>query len=328
MSLTKVEFMDQNYKILRTLDSTQINDLTYASFPSTAVRRMRVYFSGLQVTAGYNYTAMIGMEARNSLILPETISGVFPYVSGVYQSDCSYTFYRKGSTSGTIAGTTYFDTYYEVYSNFNAQTSGYILFLEFDLGSTWNIRGFGVPTNYLVANPQSSGGGSSGGGSSGSDSNLGSEIQNSTNVIIDNNNKNTNKVTEEIKKQTEEQKKTNDLISDDSDVDTSKIDSLVGYLPAGPVDSIINLPLSMLNSINTNLSKDCSTLQISIPFINEKFTLPCVSSLYDKMGATTLINSLGAILAAILLYKYLLNLYKYVDHVLSLQGDRLNSWGD
>lgn len=203
MSLTKVEFMDQNYKILRTLDSTQINDLTYASFPSTAVRRMRVYFSGLQVTAGYNYTAMIGMEARNSLILPETISGVFPYVSGVYQSDCSYTFYRKGSTSGTIAGTTYFDTYYEVYSNFNAQTSGYILFLEFDLGSTWNIRAFGVPTNYLVANPQSSGGGSSGGGSSGTDSNLGPEIQNSTNAIIDNNNKNTDKIKEEQKKTNE-----------------------------------------------------------------------------------------------------------------------------
>lgn len=204
MSLTKVELMDANYKILRTLDSTQINDLTYASFPSTAVRRMRVYFSGLQVTAGYNYTAMIGMEARNSLILPETISGVFPYVSGVYQSDCSYTFYRKGSKSGTIAGTTYFDTYYEVYSNFNAITSGYILYLEFDLGSTWNIRGLGFPTNYLVANPQGgSGGGSSGGGSSSSDSNLGSEIQNSTNTIIDSNNKNANKITEEQKKTNE-----------------------------------------------------------------------------------------------------------------------------
>ena len=149
-------------------------------------------------------------------------------------------------------------------------------------------------------------------------------LRNSNSGIKDSIDKNS----EAVKKQTEEQKKTNDLIKDDTDVDTSKIDSLVGYLPVGPVDSIINLPLSMLNSINSNLSKNCSSLSINIPFINEKFTLPCINSLYDKMGATTLINSLGGILAAILLYKYLLNLYKYVDHVLSLQGDRLNSWGD
>lgn len=150
------------------------------------------------------------------------------------------------------------------------------------------------------------------------------QITNQNETIINQN----QQLIDSSKKNNEEQKKTNDLITDDSDVDTSKIDSLVGYLPAGPVDSIINLPLSMLNSINTNLSKNCSSLQLVIPFINEKFSLPCINSLYDKMGATTLINALGAILAAILLYKYLLNLYKYVDHVLSLQGDKLNSWGD
>lgn len=202
MALTHVELMDGDYKILRTLDSTQINDLTFATFPSTPVRRMRIYFSGLKVTAGYNYTAMIYFEARNSLVLPDSISGIYPYVNGVYQNDCSFTFYKKGSTSGSVAGSLYFDTEYEAYSNFNAKTSGYILFLEIDLGKVWEMRGFGVPINYLVANSSSTGG-SSGGSSGGSD--LGPQIENSTNFIIDNNNNNTNKITNE-------QKKTNDKL--------------------------------------------------------------------------------------------------------------------
>lgn len=313
MSLTKVEFMDQNYKILRTLDSTQINDLTYASFPSTAVRRMRVYFSGLQVTAGYNYTAMIGMEARNSLILPETISGVFPYVSGVYQSDCSYTFYRKGSTSGTIAGTTYFDTYYEVYSNFNAQTSGYILFLEFDLGSTWNIRSFGVPTNYLVANPQSSGGGSSGGGSSGTDSNLGSEVQNSTNVIIDNNNKNTNKITEE-------QKKTNDTLKDDKvDEANSKASDFFNNFTDqdhGGISGIVKAPLVAFNAM---LTDTCTPLTAT--YEGKEISLQCGTEFWGQLG--TLKTFLNLTYGGILCYLIAVKLFKLVNNLKDPNNDKV-----
>lgn len=284
MSLTKVELMDANYKILRTLDSTQINDLTYASFPSTAVRRMRVYFSGLQVTAGYNYTAMIGMEARNSLILPETISGVFPYVSGVYQSDCSYTFYRKGSKSGTIAGTTYFDTYYEVYSNFNAITSGYILFLEFDLGSTWNIRGLGFPTNYLVANPQGgSGGGSSGGGSSSSDSNLGSEIQNSTNTIIDSNNKNANKITEE-------QKKTNEKLDEAQETRKGIWETIKG-LPGKLLDMLKGLFIpdnfDFLNDFKETLENKLGFIA-EVPLAVIDFILGLATASWEEFNSITL----------------------------------------
>lgn len=284
MSLTKVELMDANYKILRTLDSTQINDLTYASFPSTAVRRMRVYFSGLQVTAGYNYTAMIGMEARNSLILPETISGVFPYVSGVYQSDCSYTFYRKGSKSGTIAGTTYFDTYYEVYSNFNSITSGYILFLEFDLGSTWNIRGLGFPTNYLVANPQGgSGGGSSGGGSSSSDSNLGSEIQNSTNTIIDSNNKNANKITEE-------QKKTNEKLDEAQETRKGIWETIKG-LPGKLLDMLKGLFIpdnfDFLNDFKETLENKLGFIA-EVPLAVIDFILGLATASWEEFNSITL----------------------------------------
>lgn len=135
-----------------------------------------------------------------------------------------------------------------------------------------------------------------------------------------------------IDKQTEQQnknhKETMDYMKDDSDIDSSEVDNLVGYLPAGPLDSIINLPLSMLNAISSNLGKTCVAPTFKVPFVNENFTLPCVSTLYEKMGATTLLNSLGGIAAAVMLYKYFVYLYNWVDHVLSLRGDKLKGWGD
>ena len=135
-----------------------------------------------------------------------------------------------------------------------------------------------------------------------------------------------------IDKQTEQQnknhKETMDYMKDESDIDTSKVDNLVGYLPAGPLDSIINLPLSMLNAINTNLSKTCVAPMFKVPFVNEDFTLPCISALYDKMGATTLLNTLGVIAASVMLYKYLVYLYNWIDSVLSLKGNKLKGWGE
>lgn len=135
-----------------------------------------------------------------------------------------------------------------------------------------------------------------------------------------------------IDKQTEQQnknhKETMDYMKDESDIDTSKVDNLVGYLPAGPLDSIINLPLSMLNAINTNLSKTCVAPTFKVPFVNENFTLPCISALYDKMGATTLLNTLGVIAASVMLYKYLVYLYNWIDSVLSLKGNKLKGWGE
>lgn len=135
-------------------------------------------------------------------------------------------------------------------------------------------------------------------------------------------------IDKQTQQQAEQHKETMDYMKDESDIDTSKVDSLVGYLPAGPLDSIINLPLSMLNAINTNLSKTCVAPTFKVPFINEDFTLPCISTLYDKMGATTLLNTLGLIVASVMLYKYFVYLYNWIDSVLSLKGNKLKGWGE
>lgn len=123
------------------------------------------------------------------------------------------------------------------------------------------------------------------------------------------------------------QDKSFDYVSDDTDIDTSQIDGLVGYLPPGPLDSIINLPLSMLNSMQQSLQLTCAPLSFPVPFISARFEIPCISTLYEKMGAVTIINSLGTILATIILYKYFLYLYNWVDNILSLKSASLKGWG-
>ena len=105
-------------------------------------------------------------------------------------------------------------------------------------------------------------------------------------------------------------------------------------MPPGPVDSILTLPLSMLNSLVTNLSNNtCQTVLLELPFINETLPLPCIKSLYDKMGITgTLFTTAGLIGSAFILFNYLLALYKWVDDTLTMRENTMpgyfgDNWG-
>lgn len=106
------------------------------------------------------------------------------------------------------------------------------------------------------------------------------------------------------------------------------LDSLsnsAGWLPPGPVDSIINLPLSLLNNLNDNLGGTCQSFVGTLPFVNKQITLPCMSTVYEKIGISAWVNGIGTVAAAFIAYYYLLELYKWVDNVLTL---RENQWND
>ena len=119
----------------------------------------------------------------------------------------------------------------------------------------------------------------------------------------------------------------NSSITDESGPNTSGLGDVAGWLPAGPVDSILNLPLTLFNSITNALSsKTCQVVRVKIPFIESYLELPCITSLYDKIpGLSTWIHSISVLACAWILFTYLLNLYKWVDQTLSL---RENTWND
>ena len=118
-------------------------------------------------------------------------------------------------------------------------------------------------------------------------------------------------------------------ITDDTPPDLGALEDSAGWLPAGPVDSILNLPLSLLNNLSNNLSNTCQPVSLPLPYVDENLTLPCLSSVYDEIeGLGSLINTVGVIASAFILFSYLINLYKWVDDTLTLrENNYIDNWG-
>lgn len=138
---------------------------------------------------------------------------------------------------------------------------------------------------------------------------------------------------EEVKQATnevkEETKKTNDLISDTSDPDTEdSVNEWSTKMTDNPLEAVITLPLSVLNSIQSGLSGTCSPLNVPIPFVNETLNIPCISTIFSQIdGLTELWNTIGTIVAAIMLYQYLIYLYNWINDTISLKTKRMQGWG-
>lgn len=121
----------------------------------------------------------------------------------------------------------------------------------------------------------------------------------------------------------------NDNLTDSSPTDMSGLGDSAGWLPAGPVDSILTLPLTMLNNLVTNLSNSCQSVSIQLPFVKKNITLPCIKNLYDKMGVTgSLFTTAGLIASAFILFNYLLALYKWVDDTLTMRENTMPGYFD
>lgn len=118
----------------------------------------------------------------------------------------------------------------------------------------------------------------------------------------------------------------NDSITSTESPDLGELGNSAGWLPAGPVDSILNLPLVLLQNLLDSLSSTCEPVSLPLPYVDKELELPCINSVYSKIGSLSIwINSIGVIIAAFLLYRYLLSLYQWVDDTLSF---RENHWND
>ena len=113
----------------------------------------------------------------------------------------------------------------------------------------------------------------------------------------------------------------NNTITDETLPNTSVLSNSAGWLPPGPVDSIINMPLSLFNGLlNIFSSNDtCQPINVPIPYLNNKYLqLPCFNTLISSMGFSVWFEGIGAIASAYILYHYLIYLYAWVDKPLKL----------
>lgn len=121
----------------------------------------------------------------------------------------------------------------------------------------------------------------------------------------------------------------NNLFNTD-DADLSGLDNMVGWLPPGPLDSIINLPLTLFNSLTNTLSGTCNAVSLTLPFVNKNLTLPCFNTFMSQYltGFSTIWTLIGSIVSIFILYNYLLSLYKWVDDTLTLRENNLPGYYD
>ncbi len=110
--------------------------------------------------------------------------------------------------------------------------------------------------------------------------------------------------------------------------DISGASDVAGWLPAGPLDSLINLPLTMLTNINSSLNKTCSPLNVNLPYVNKSVEIPCLNTIFNQItGLNSFWTWVGMIGSVMILYRYLVNLYKYYDHLTDLQANFISDWG-
>lgn len=138
---------------------------------------------------------------------------------------------------------------------------------------------------------------------------------------------------EESKKQTEAMEQTKDFVTDTNQPNAGDIansDSIpsVGLLPAGPIDSLLLLPLNIMNSITSSLGGSCSPIVAPLPFSNgQKLTFPCFGDTIYKGDFSIMATLVGSVASAFILYGYFKHLYKKVDRATSLESNDEDEWG-
>ena len=125
------------------------------------------------------------------------------------------------------------------------------------------------------------------------------------------------------------QNQINSNLTDETPPNLNGLENSAGWLQPGPVDSIINLPLTLLNNLQTNLGNTCNPVVLTLPYIDKDITLPCVSALYKQIdGLDVWFQGVGVIAAAVILYKYFIYLYKKVDDTLTLRENTMEGYFD
>lgn len=138
-------------------------------------------------------------------------------------------------------------------------------------------------------------------------------------------------ITKEQEKTNQKLDNINSSLTDSSPISLDKLNDTTGWLPAGPVDSILNLPLSLLNNLSTNLNKQCTPISLNIPFLdkNNTLVLPCLANTLSENVESfdTFYSWLGLVVSCLLLYRYLMSLYVWVDNVLMLRLEMYEDFG-
>lgn len=147
-------------------------------------------------------------------------------------------------------------------------------------------------------------------------------------------------IQDSIDKQAEQQHKDSQATQDkiqsvddtlnDGSVDSDQINSIGSNLPetTGPLSAIINLPVRffqvLLNALNTTT---CPVITFTIPWVNKQCTIPCIRNLLEQIGALDFYETIGTMVGAVLLFKYIIYIGKTFQKMSDLDDTSSSTWG-
>lgn len=115
---------------------------------------------------------------------------------------------------------------------------------------------------------------------------------------------------------------TNNTLNDDDTSESSSSFSSFSdddnFKDSHGLDSIIKLPLDMINT----LSSSCTNISLTIPYIDKSFSLPCLSSIYKKhLGSVY--DLLKIVINGFIIYRLLLELVSIIKGLQSPDSDKV-----
>lgn len=146
------------------------------------------------------------------------------------------------------------------------------------------------------------------------------------NEIKENQDKNTQQTIENDNKNHEDMKNT---ITDDSNinVDTNELGNLTGLLPAGPVDSLLNIPFYYTGKIVNSFGGSCKPIEVPV-LGGKKWIFTCLGNqMYSKIFDSYMMKFIELIPCAFILIAWFKNLYKRVDRATGMQTNSDDEWG-
>lgn len=118
-----------------------------------------------------------------------------------------------------------------------------------------------------------------------------------------------------------------DYLKDDTDasVDVSGMSGITGLLPPGPLDSLLSIPITILNIFIDSTAGTCTPFSFNFVF-NQQFELPCFDMIWEEVP-TALMLFLSDLPAVLLFIKWAKSVYKRVERAVSFESTVDDEWG-
>ena len=146
--------------------------------------------------------------------------------------------------------------------------------------------------------------------------------------VIENNNTNTNEITNAIEGLTDSQNHTNDILLDQSTVTNFNINNYNGgynELNNSTIQTFVNLPFNMLQQVLNQIdTESCTPFAINLSSITRRWgnfdytlTVPCIRTKVKSLIGQEFYDLFDYLMCAIVFYYFAMNLYNKIDTYLS-----------